>query len=49
MPKKPLDKITWKKDDKYIKIDKCLNQRILINKETGKAEIAIEEVSKYHQ
>jgi hypothetical protein len=45
MPRKPTDTLTWKKDDKYIKIDKFYHQTILINKDTGKTEISITEVS----
>jgi hypothetical protein len=45
MPKKPIDTLTWKKNDKYLTIDKFYHQIIIINKDTGKTEISITEVS----
>lgn len=41
MPKKPLDELTWKKDDRYAKIHKIRHQYITINKETGKEAFRI--------
>jgi hypothetical protein len=45
-PKKPIDTLTWKKNNKYIKIDKIHHQTIYINKDTGKQAISIEQVDK---
>jgi len=43
-PKKPADTLTWKKDDKYAKIDKIHHETIYINKDTGKQEFSLEQV-----
>jgi hypothetical protein len=44
-PKKPHDTLTWKKNDKYIRIEKILHQTIIINRDTGKTVWTITEVS----
>jgi len=33
--KKPTNTLTWSKDDKYVKIEKILNETTYINKATG--------------
>lgn len=43
-PKKPLDTLTWKKDNEYIKIDKFTHKTIYINRNTGKEEYSFTEI-----
>lgn len=43
-PKKPIDTLTWKKDDEYIIIDKFTWKTIYINRDTGKEEYSFEEI-----
>lgn len=44
-PKKPVDTLTWKKDEQYIKIETTLHRITVINKNTGKIEYTIQEIS----
>lgn len=44
MPKKPTNTLTWKKDDKYAKIEKFQHETIYINKDTGKEALSIKQV-----
>lgn len=43
-PKKPLNTLTWKKDEEHIQIDKFTQKTIYINKDTGKEEYSFEEI-----
>ena len=41
---KPTNTLTWKKDDKYAKIDKTYHETIYINKATGN-QISMQEIT----
>jgi hypothetical protein len=45
MNNRPLDTLTWRKGDLYIKIEKTIHRTTFINPTTGKEEFSIEQVA----
>ena len=45
MTKKPTNTLTWRKDDKYVTIERTFTERTMIDKTTGKELYKLQQIA----